>query len=89
MKMCRDWKYNLTHTRHKYSSTLMCLKTNHTYITSALEIGDWSAAHPSQFTPQGMNPLHPLERNLGGLTADLVLLGVELQFLNPPYSGWV
>jgi hypothetical protein len=69
------WKYNSAHTRLKYSSTLMCLKTHHIYIALALEIGEWSAAHPSHFTPQGMNPLHPLDTSLGGLRADLGTAG--------------
>jgi hypothetical protein len=48
IKMCGNWKYSSTHTRHKYSSTLICLKTHthHTYLTSALERSELSAAHP-------------------------------------------
>jgi len=35
-------------------------------LTSALDRGEWSASHPSYFTPGERAPWYPLDRKLGG-----------------------
>jgi len=30
----------------------------HAFLTAALDGGDWSAPHPSRFTPPGKEPIH-------------------------------
>jgi hypothetical protein len=37
----------------------------HTFLTSALAGGDWSALHPGGFTP-GERPPYPLDRRVDG-----------------------
>jgi hypothetical protein len=36
------------------------------FLTSAIDGGEWSASRTSRFTPRGKNPLYPLDRKLGG-----------------------
>jgi hypothetical protein len=38
----------------------------HTFLISPLDRGEWSAFHPSHFTPQGNNTQHPMDRRMGG-----------------------
>jgi hypothetical protein len=38
----------------------------HTFVTSALEGGEWSASHTGYFTPGGKSYRSPLDGRLGG-----------------------
>jgi hypothetical protein len=41
--------------------------SSYSYLTSALDGGEWSASHPSRaLYPQGKDPWYPLDRRLGG-----------------------
>jgi hypothetical protein len=65
----------------------------HIFLTLALAGGEWSASHPSRFTPRGKSPRYPLDRRLGGLQSrfgqrrdetNLTLPGLELRTLGRP-----
>jgi len=38
----------------------------HTFLTSAVDGGEWSASRPSCFTSKGKSPSYPFGRRLGG-----------------------
>jgi hypothetical protein len=38
----------------------------YSFLTSALNGGEWSASRPSRALPQGKDPRYPLDRRLGG-----------------------
>jgi hypothetical protein len=38
----------------------------HTFLTSLLDGGEWSASRPGRFTLQGKSPWYQLDRRLGG-----------------------
>jgi len=38
----------------------------HSFLLSPLDRGEWSASHPSHFTPQGNNTQYPLKKRMGG-----------------------
>jgi hypothetical protein len=72
-------KMSLCLTRHYAINTYFCLikhyamKTYwdvelylHTFLTSAVDGGEWSASRPGHFIPRGKNPRYPLDRMLGG-----------------------
>jgi hypothetical protein len=54
----------------------------HTFLTSALVAGEWSASRPGRFTPGGNSPRYPLDRRLGGPQSQYGLHGKE-KFLDP------
>jgi hypothetical protein len=37
------------------------------FLTSALDVGEWSASRPFRFIPQGNRPRYPLDIRLGGV----------------------
>jgi hypothetical protein len=43
----------------------------HTFLSSALDGGEWSASCPGHFTPRGNCRRYPLDGMLGGLRAGL------------------
>jgi hypothetical protein len=40
---------------------------SYSYLTSALDRGEWSASRPGSALPPGKDPQYPLDRRLGGL----------------------
>jgi hypothetical protein len=38
----------------------------YSFLTSALDGGEWSASRPGRGLPPGKNPRYPLDRRLGG-----------------------
>jgi hypothetical protein len=67
----------------------------HSFITSALGGGEWSASHPGRFTPSERAPRYPLDRRPGGLHSHSGRGGEEknsqsplgIEPLNPDRSG--
>jgi hypothetical protein len=43
----------------------MC--SSYSFMTSALDAGQWSASRPGRALPRGKDPLYPLDRRLGEL----------------------
>jgi hypothetical protein len=40
--------------------------SSHSFTTSALDVGEWSASRPGRALPPGKDPRYPLARRLGG-----------------------
>jgi len=59
------------------------------FLTLAVDRGEWSASHPSHFTPEGKSSQYPLYRKLGGALSSSGQDGKEKnsQFL-PGIEPW-
>jgi hypothetical protein len=54
--------------------------SSYSFLTSALEGGEWSASHPGRALPPGKEPRYPLYRRLGGPQSRSGCRGLEEKF---------